>query len=281
MAHVINQNIDYTRPVTIADGIYWVGYTDTCRGLTDNPYLIIDGDEGILIDGGSRPDFPSVMMKIMQTGLDPRHISTLIYQHYDPDLCGSVTNLEQIIDNPDLKIISQRTNNLFIRHYGVKSDLLCMDRDLGGRLELASGRVLTFHKTPYCHSAGSFMTHDTVSNMLFTSDILGSFCRNRDEYDLFRTLPATCTECSRKENLTQDGWCIPHELSCPVAEIVDFQKELMTSNKAMHHAMEVIASIQPSILAPQHGFIIHRQRDYELIHKALIATHDIGIDGIL
>lgn len=35
---------DYEKdPVKIADGIYWVGYTDENRGLHCNPYLIIEG----------------------------------------------------------------------------------------------------------------------------------------------------------------------------------------------------------------------------------------------
>jgi hypothetical protein len=43
----------------------------------------------LVIDGGSRPDFATVMIKIMQTGIAPKQIQALVYQHYDPDLCGS------------------------------------------------------------------------------------------------------------------------------------------------------------------------------------------------
>lgn len=91
-------------PVQIAEGIYWVGYADEHRGLHCNPYLIIEGDEAVLIDGGSRDDFSNVMLKILRTGLTPSQIKVLIYQHYDPDLCGSLPQFESIINNDALRI---------------------------------------------------------------------------------------------------------------------------------------------------------------------------------
>ena len=280
MDQIINRNIDYERPVTIAQDIYWVGSADPCSNLSDNPYLIIDGDEGILIDGGSRPDFPTVMMKIMQAGMPPGKISTLIYQHYDPDLCGSITNLEQIIDNPDLKIISHRSNNIFIRHYGVKSELQCIDA-MNGHLTLQSGRILNFYKTPYAHSGGSFITHDTTTNTLFTSDIFGSFCREKDTYDLFKIIPEACYPCTSTDNVGSDGQCGRLGITCPVAQLIDFQSHIMTSTKALRHALGVIKNIGASVIAPQHGFVIHRPGDFKFLYDRLAAAEDIGIDGIL
>ncbi|MBF0633760.1 MAG: MBL fold metallo-hydrolase, partial [Nitrospinae bacterium] len=124
----LNSNIDLQRPVKLAEDVYWVGFYDEEEGIQCNPYLIIDEDEGVLIDGGSRPDFPTVMMKILQTGIAPGMISTLIYQHYDPDLCGSLPNLEDIINRPTLKILSHSYNNFFIRHYMARSKLYCIDQ---------------------------------------------------------------------------------------------------------------------------------------------------------
>ena len=89
---------NYESSVEIAEGIYWVGFYDTQSGLHCNPYLILDHDEAVVIDGGSRPDFATVMMKIMQTGIAPKQIQALVYQHYDPDLCGSIPNFEDIIE---------------------------------------------------------------------------------------------------------------------------------------------------------------------------------------
>ena len=114
--------------VEIAEGIYWVGFYDAQSGLHCNPYLIVDHDEALVIDGGSRPDFATVMMKIMQTGIAPKQIQALVYQHYDPDLCGSIPNFEDIIRREDLKIISDAENLMFIRHYSAASRLVSLSK---------------------------------------------------------------------------------------------------------------------------------------------------------
>ena len=44
----------------IAEGIYWVGGIGQDGGLHCNPYLIIDGEEAVLIDPGSVLDFDYV-----------------------------------------------------------------------------------------------------------------------------------------------------------------------------------------------------------------------------
>ena len=93
--------LDYSNYVAIDEGIFWVGYQDSKLGLHSNPYLIVEGDEAVLIDGGSRPDFSTVMLKIMQVGIKPDMIKALIYHHYDPDLCGSISHFEKIIDDKD------------------------------------------------------------------------------------------------------------------------------------------------------------------------------------
>ncbi len=134
-------------PVDIAEGVYWVGYSDENRGLHCNPYLIIEGDEAALIDGGNRDDFSTVMLKILRTGIEPSQITRLIYQHYDPDLCGSLPQLEAIINNDALRIISHSENNVFIHYYSAKTEKLDF-RELGNHYEFSTGRRLEFYATP-------------------------------------------------------------------------------------------------------------------------------------
>ena len=88
-------SLDFTRPITIAEGVHWVGFYDRDAGLHCNPYLVVDGGEAVLIDGGSLPDFPVVLTKILQTGIHPGAIRALVYQHIDPDLCGSMARFEE------------------------------------------------------------------------------------------------------------------------------------------------------------------------------------------
>ena len=69
MLNAKSAKFDYEGPVEISEGIYWVGFYDPQTGLHCNPYLIIDNEEALVIDGGSRPDFATVMMKILQAGI--------------------------------------------------------------------------------------------------------------------------------------------------------------------------------------------------------------------
>jgi flavorubredoxin len=263
-------NINYESNVEIAPGIFWVGFYDAPSGLHCNPYLIVDEDEAVVIDGGSRPDFATVMLKILQTGVSPQHIKALIYQHYDPDLCGSAPNFEDAIGPKDLKIISAAENMMFIRHYAVSSPLVSLNK-LKFEYAFSSGRRLQFIKTPYSHSAGSFMTFDPRTGVLFTSDLFGSY---GVKWELFLQLAADCIEC---KNLSHCPKRLPN---CPINDILNFHRKIMTSTKSLRYSLKQVAKIPFKILAPQHGSIIDDDDIAQYVVKLLTALEDVGIDGI-
>ncbi|UCF92170.1 MAG: MBL fold metallo-hydrolase [Desulfobacterales bacterium] len=271
MTKIEDHRNDYENAIEIADGIYWVGFCDILSGLHCNPYLIIDNDEALVLDGGSRPDFATVMMKILQTGIAPHQIKALLYQHYDPDLCGSISNFEDIIKRKDLKIISDKENNMFIRHYAVASPLLTLE-DVNFQYEFSSGRKLQFILTPYAHSAGSFVTFDPRSQILFTSDLFGSY---GTQWELFLKLGPDCLDCI---DLSK---CPAGKTNCPINDILDFHKKLMPSSKALRYALERILEIPFTRLAPQHGSIIIDKEIMRYVFELLSALADIGIDGIV
>lgn len=270
-ASISNLNLNYDRVIQIAEGTYWIGFCDIEAGLHCNPYLIIDGEEAVVIDGGSRPDFPTVMMKILQTGLNPSSIEALIYQHYDPDLCGSLSNFEDIIDREDLKIITDKENSMFIRHYGISSKLYSLDM-LTHQFTFSSGRQLQFFNTPYAHSSGSFITLDTHTGVLFTSDLFGSYGK---EWELFLKMEAECRDCT---DYTQ---CRYGENYCPLPGIIKFHRQIMTSKHALRYAMETVAKLDFNLVAPQHGSIIPDLETIAIISEKLVALERVGIDRIM
>jgi flavorubredoxin len=264
-------DMDYESAVEIAPGIFWVGFYDVPSGLHCNPYLIVDGDEAVLIDGGSRPDFATVMLKILQTGIVPQQIKALIYQHYDPDLCGSAPNFEDAIRQKDLQIISAPENMMFIRHYLISSPLVSLSK-LKCEYTFSSGRKLQFIKTPYSHSAGSFMTFDPQTGVLFTSDLFGSYGL---DWELFLRLATECIEC---RNLSQCPRKLPN---CPINDILNFHRKIMPSTKALRYSLEQIAKTPFEILAPQHGSIIDEKDIVYYVFNLLVSLKDVGIDGML
>ncbi len=264
-------DIDYDRPVEIADNVFWIGFFDELTGLHCNPYLIIDGDEAVVIDGGSRPDFATVMMKILQTGISPTQIQALIYQHYDPDLCGSLPNFEDIIKNSNLQIVSARENFMFISHYALHSQLYPI-RDHDFKYTFSSGRTLEFIQTPYSHSLGSFTTFDSVGSVLFTSDLFGSF---GTQWELFLALEPDCLECIDIQD------CPKNNNACPILDIEHFHQQVMPSEKALRYALNQLAGIPFEIIAPQHGSVLRDEKTINYIFKRLACLGGIGIDGII
>jgi len=262
--------MDYNKAIEIARGIYWVGYNDEKHGLHSNPYLIHDGDEAVLIDGGSRPDFSTVMMKILQTGLHPDKIVRLIYQHYDPDLVGSVSNLESVINNQELEIISQKQNNIFIQHYSNVSTLRCVNK-LGKSWGFRTGRKLQFLNTPYAHSPGSFITYDIDTKTLFTSDIFGAY---GEHWELFMDVNERCRTCTTYSD------CPLGKNGCFMPGLIKFHQIIMTSRNALKFALDQIRELDVELIAPQHGSLIMGKDNIEIVLEKLYEVRDIGVDGI-
>lgn len=262
--------MDYNKSIEIARNIFWVGYNDEKNGLHSNPYLIIEGNEAILIDGGSRPDFSTVMMKILQTGLNPDRIVRLVYQHYDPDLVGSISNFESIINNNELEVISQKQNNIFITHYSTTSKLNCINK-LGKSWGFRTGRRLKFINTPYAHSPGSFMTYDEETKTLFSSDIFGSYGQH---WDLYLEIDEKCKTCTTYNQCPIEGKI------CFLPGLIKFHQVIMTSKAALKHALENISSLDIELIAPQHGSIIKGKDTIQFLITKLLEVEDIGIDGV-
>jgi flavorubredoxin len=267
-----NSHKSYDHPIEIADRIYWVGFDDQISNFHCNPYLVVEGDQAVLIDAGSRPDFAVVMMKILQTGISPEQITALVYHHPDPDLCGSMSNVVDICANSELKILSESDNNIFLSYY-IERGSHNLIKSLGeyGHSFNFRGRTLKFLKTPYAHSSGSFVTYDERTKTLFTSDLFGCVS---NPWDLFIKLETECHACR------DYGHCVLRMEYCPVKDILEFHKKMIPSGKALKYAMDVIRSLDVQMIAPQHGSVFTEKKDIDFLIKCLCSLRGVGIDGI-
>jgi len=263
----------YDRPVQIAEGIFWVGSRDETEHLFCNPYLIVEDGQAVLIDSGSRADFAVVMMKILQAGIDPGQIVALIYQHYDPDLCGSMPNFIDMCDNPGLRLFSEKSNQPFLSYY-VHRDrygLLFSINDNDFNFTF-NNRSLRFIPTPYAHNPGSFVTYDEKTRTLFTSDLFGSFST---EWDLFLELSEACYTCK------DYTICPSHKTHCPLPDMLNFHRSVMPCEKALRHAIGKIKELDMDVVAPQHGSISNRKQDIRFLADTLESLTGVGIDAIV
>ncbi len=266
-----NENtLNYNQPIKVADGIYWIGFFDAAFQLHCNPYLIIEGDEAILIDGGSRTDFSTVMLKILQTGLHPSQIKHLFYSHYDPDLCGSIPEFEEIIDRNDLSILTHTYNVPFIKYYGGKSPIISLDQ-IDYTFTFETGRKLQFIHTPYAHSEGSTMIYDEQTHTLFTGDMFGSYSPN---WELYINIPPTCLACSDNSTV-----CYKTDTICDLQGLLDFHKKIIPSTQILRYTLNSIKNLDLQLIAPQHGSVIKGASLIKEVIDRLLTLEEVGIDA--
>ncbi len=237
--------------------------------MTCNPYLIRDGGEAVLIDAGSRPDFPTVMMKILQTGCRPQEIKAVVYTHYDPDVCGSAANLAELLGMTELRILSAHPNHMFMRHITTGARFT----DLGEvehAYRFATGRTLRFIPTPYAHSAGAFTVLDDKTGTLFTSDLFGSYNVSRETK--IRIKPE-CNDCAVTKTC-------PVDEHCPLPAILEFHRQIFPSNECLRHALGVLRGLPFTRIAPQHGGILADRESALFALERLYSLDDVGVDGI-
>jgi flavorubredoxin len=116
------------------------------------------------------------------------------------------------------------------------------------------------------------MTYDEKTKTLFSSDLFGSYDAN---WSLFLELNAECKECESQRICPQTG------KKCPLYGIDQFHKRIMTSNRAMGHALDVIESLDVERIAPQHGSILKNKRDVQEVIRFLRKIENVGVDYLI
>jgi flavorubredoxin len=236
-------DVNYGEPVEICEGIHWVGFCDEETSFHCNPYLLLDEDEAILFDPGSVGHFPVVARKVLSL-TDLSHITTIVLHHQDPDLCGSIPVLEELIGRRDLRLVCHKWASVFISYYGVESPFYLVDEN-NYTLRLRSGRELQFAFTPYVHSPGAMVTFDPATGVLFSSDLFGSFSEG---WDLFAT-------------------------EASLDELAGFHGTYMPPGEFLYTALDRIESFAPKIIAPQHGSVLRG----DLVPRAIAKLREVPI----
>lgn len=167
---------DLNGAVALARDLYWVGRNDADTELHCNSYLLVDEQDVVLIDPGSIPDFHVVMRKVLDV-VSPEQITLIVAQHQDPDVCGNLAVVEEVVNNPELEIAAVPETIRLIRALGLRSRFFDVEAN-GYRRVLKSGRELEFIPTPYLHSPGAMITVDTKTRTAFTSDLFGGISRD-------------------------------------------------------------------------------------------------------
>ena len=210
----------------LAPGVFWVGSDRRVSSLHCNPYLILDGEEGILIDPGSPLDF-DIVKKNVESLCPLERITSLILHHQDPDLAASAPLFAR--SGMKARILTHRRTSSILRYFGIDGDWYFVDENAFA-YETPSGRLLRFIPTPYLHFSGSIATFDESTGSLFSSDLFGAFSET-DDAGLF-------ADSSYRE---------------PMAS---FHQSYMPSHAIMHPVIELFSTLPMKRICPQHGKVI-------------------------
>jgi flavorubredoxin len=240
-------NYDDHTPVEVAPGVYHLGVKDEKNSWANIPYLIVEGDEAVIIDPGSaKPEFYSTVMRKVHAICDPRKIKYQVVQHQDPDLCAALPIFEKIID-PKAKVLTPVESLLLVQHYGLDCELQGVQD--GESILLGGKRKISFFMTPYAHFIGTMVTYDHETRTLFTSDAFGGFTVGN--------------------NIEADD-SYPEFLTT-------FLGQYLGSKRALEYALKRIEQLQdgPGVdrFCPQHGCVISKEQ----IPVYMAAAHGLKV----
>ncbi|NPA29874.1 MAG: MBL fold metallo-hydrolase [Epsilonproteobacteria bacterium] len=238
-------------PILLGEGddhaVYWIGSDDE-SAFRFNVYLVIDGEEAVIVDPGSRAFFPEIFERVGRL-IDPWNVTGVVLCHQDPDVAASIVDWLRF--NPALRIIASERTNVLLPHYGVK------DYDFYNIVErpvwrFASGRKLRFVEAPFLHFAGAFATYDESSRFLFSGDIWAAL-------DTERVL-------------------VVRDFDYHVTLMDLFHIDYMASNKAAAGFAKRLEDYVIDAILPQHGSIIPS----EYVERAIDYLMDLqcGLDLI-
>lgn len=209
----------------VADGIFFVG-ADVDEVFHCNPYLIVDGGHGVLVDPGGLMYTEAVVARV-STLIDLKNIHFIIAHHQDPDVCSMVNSLAPLVA-ADCRIVCHSRMSVLIKHFGSGLGFYEVDQH-DWQLSFGSGRRLRFAHTPYLHSPGAIVSYDVRTETAMTSDIFGA---------------------------VGSGWRLYADEQS-LSNVNAFHVDYMPSVEILQNGVDAIRGLGPiSRLAPQHGSII-------------------------
>ncbi len=227
--------MNFKKAVKVTPNIFWIGKYLENDPFQCHPYLILNGDESILVDPGSMMEFSAVVEKTKEL-IPLSDIKYIILHHQDPDLAAAVPALEQLIDRDDLQIITHSRLTVLIKHYMVRSSYYEIDKN-DFILNTKNGLTLNFITTPYCHSPGAFVSYEPENKILFSSDIFGGL---EESWEFF----------------ADDTYFEKARL---------FHEAYMPSRNIFNYTLNKIEKLDIEMILPQHGSIIKREYISKLI----------------
>ncbi|MCB1863837.1 MAG: FprA family A-type flavoprotein [Chromatiales bacterium] len=208
-----------------------LGFYDlvTGDGIQSNQFLIVDGNESMLLDPGGALTYTPLTMA-MAPFVRPKQLTYVFASHQDPDIIASV---DRWFLYTNCKIVVSRLWGRFVPHLvpGYMKEK-GMDRyvlipDNGGEVRLG-GSVLKILPAHFLHSTGNLHVYDVTSKILFSGD-MGASLTDKD--------PSHAVD----------------DFDRHVARMKGFHQRYMASNKMCRLWAEMVSNLDIEMMVPQHG----------------------------
>jgi flavorubredoxin len=195
--------------------------------IDTNEYLIICGDEAILLDPGGSEIFPSVLTAVSDA-VEIERITAYLCSHQDPDIMSSLPLWLGL--TPEAKIYMSWLWSDFVAHFGSEYSPNFVTVPDEGQTIKVGDRSLQLVPAHYLHSAGNFHLYDQAAGVMFTGDV-GSA-------------------------LLPEGYPIfVEDFDAHVRYMEKFHVRWMSSNAAKDDWIRRVRKMAPKMLCPQHGAI--------------------------
>lgn len=192
-----------------------------------NEYLVMVGDDAILLDPGGSEIFPAVF-SALSAEFDPRKLNKVFASHQDPDIASSLSMWLEF--NPDIKCYISWLWSSFVPHFGGQEETFIAIPDNGMDI-LVGGQRLQAIPAHYLHSSGNFHLYDPKAKILFSGDV-GAALLPPDESGLF------------VENFDRH-----------IRHAEGFHRRWMGSDRAKRDWCSRVAAMDIDMICPQHGAI--------------------------
>ena len=221
------------------------------QAIQANQFLIVDGEEGAIIDPGGNLAFNELFMG-MSRYFTPQKLAYVIASHADPDIIAS---LDRWMTSTQAQLVISRIWERFAPHFtkvGKTENRVIGVPDSGACLPLGNSSL---HLLPahFLHAEGNFHFYDPVSKILFTGDLGVSLT----------------TGAEAQVPITDLG---PH-----LALMQGFHRRYMVSNKILRLWVHMARQLPIQMIVPQHGAPIQGQRAITALFNWL-ENLECGID---
>jgi flavorubredoxin len=255
----------------IEKDVFWIKNSYHKEGLAKNTYIIREENESVLIDCGSRDDFPSIAVNVLETKINPSEISAIILTQCELDTCTGLQYFADIINKKNVKIITHKDNINKLKAFEPGLNYIDIEK-MENEFCFKTGRKLKFLEIPYSPTSGGIMVFDIKQGILFSSTLFGT---DLVEETLFYNFEDEYFEADDiNELINKDGDSI-------LKRYLDYHRLNFTSVKALKYAVDMVIDTPYKIVAPRKGYVLTNKKSINFLIDVFSDYEEIGIDSFV